>query len=429
MSLSDTRIKALKPKTAPYEVADDGGLFIEVLPSGAKVWRYRYRLHGKREKVTIGPYPAIPIADQYEGKGDRKKLRIKGARTYHAEHQSLVAAGKSPAREKQADKARGGEDESTVGGFAPRFVTEVVSQQKRPDTNRRRLNRHLLPTLRNRRLEEVEAGDLLAILDTLKAKGRIQEARHVLILARSFFAHAIARQRIKRNPASEIPLKLIGAAGSRDRALTPEEITKLLATLDHADFLVPSHPIALRLLLLTLCRKGELIAAKWEHVDLDKREWHVPPSNQKSAIPHMVPLSLQATALLGRLRKLAGGSPYVLPSLEGRRDKPMAESSLNWALWQLTRKRNRKPALLDIPHFTLHDFRRTGSTLLHGNGFVSDVIEKALGHTIKGVRGIYNKASYAPERRAMLQFWANYLDGLAQGKVIPLRANPGKRQA
>jgi len=154
---------------------------------------------------------------------------------------------------------------------------------------------------------------------------------------------------------------------------------------------------------------------------LDKGEWYVPPGNQKSAIPHLVPLRSQAVDLFTELHKLAGGSAYVLPSLEGRRDKPMADSSLNWALWQLTRKRNGKPALLDISHFTLHDFRRTGSTLLYGNGYLSDVIEKALGHTIKGVRGIYNKASYAPERRAMLQFWANYLDGLTQGKVIPLQ--------
>lgn len=262
MALSDTRIKALKRRAAPYEVADEGGLFIEVLPSGTKIWRFRYRLHGKREKVTIGPYPAIPIGDQYEGDGDRKKLKTKGARTYHAEQQNLVAAGKSPAREKQAEKARGREDESTVGGFAHRFITDVLSQQKRPDTNRRRLNRHLLPTLRNHRLEEVDASDLLSILDTLKAKGRIQEARHVLMLARSFFAHAMARQRIKRNPASDKPMKLIGAAGERDRALTPDEIGKLLAVLARADFLYPSHPIALRLLLPTPCRKGELIAAK-----------------------------------------------------------------------------------------------------------------------------------------------------------------------
>ena len=374
-----------------------GGCLSKSCRVAAKVWRYRYRLNGKREKVTIGPYPAIPIADQYEGTEDRKKLKTKGARTYHAEYQSMIAAGKSPARHVQAEKARGGDDEATVESFATkRFIPEVLSQQRRADTSRRRLNRHLLPTLGSRRLEEVEAGDLLAILDTLKAKGRVQEARQVLILARSLFAHAIYRQHIKRNPASDIPLKMIGKAGTRDRALGPDELGKLLAVLDRADFLYPAHTIALRLLLLTLCRKGELIAAKWEHVDLSKAEWYVPPSNQKSAIPHLVPLSSQAVEFFKALQKLAGKSPYVLASLEGRRDKPMSDTSLNWALWQLTRKRDGKPALLNIPHFTLHDFRRTGSTLLHENGYVSDVIEKQLGHTIKGVRGSTTRPAMRP---------------------------------
>jgi hypothetical protein len=235
IALSDTRIKALKPKAARYEVADEGGLFIEVQPSKAKAWRYRYRLHGRREKVTIGPYPAIPLADQIKA----GRVVTKGARTYHAEYRALVAAGKSPAREKQTEKARGGEGEATVAGFAPRFIADVLSQQRRPETNRRRLHRHLLPTLGNRQLEEVEARDLLAILDALKAKGRVQEARHVLILARSLFAYAMARQRIKHNPASDIPMKLIGAAGSRDRALEPGEIGKLLTSIERAAFLHP----------------------------------------------------------------------------------------------------------------------------------------------------------------------------------------------
>jgi integrase len=368
--------------------------------------------------VTIGRYPAIPIADQVTA----GKVVTKGARSYHAEYQSLVAAGRSPALKKHADKERGGEDESTVTGFAPRFIAEVVDQQRRPEQSKRRLGRHLLPTLGNRRLEEIEAGDLLGILDALKAKGRIQEARHVLILARSFFAHAIARQRISRNPARDIPMKLIGPAGERDRALTDDELRQLLAAIARADFLNPAHVAALRLLLLTLCRKGELGAALWEHIDFGKAEWIVPASNQKSAIPHLVPLSRQAVELFRELHKLAGGSPFVLASLEGRRDKPMSTTTLNWALWQITRRRNGKPALLKIPHFTLHDFRRTASTLLHERGFAADWIEKSLGHTVKGVRGIYNRAAYAEDRRTMLQFWADYLDGLAAGNVVPLRA-------
>ena len=137
---------------------------------------------------------------------------------------------------------------------------------------------------------------------------------------------------ITRNTASDIPRKMIGAAGKRDRGLEPDEIGNLLGVLDRATFLYPAHPIAVRLLLLTLCRKGELVAAKSEHADLQKGKWYVPPSNQKSGIPHLVPLSPQAVALFKELRRLAGKAPYVLPRLEGRRDKPMAESSLNWAL-------------------------------------------------------------------------------------------------
>ena len=270
---------------------------------------------------------------------------------------------------------------------------------------------------------------MLAILDTLKAKGRVQEARYVLISARPFFAHAIAGQWIEHNPATDIPMKMFGTAGSRDRALDVDEIGKLLTAFDRVDFLYPSHPIAMRLLLLTLCRKRELLAAKRAHVDLDRGEWYVPLSNHKSANPHMVPLSSQAVELFSDLRKLAGHSPYALPSMEGRRDKPTSDTSLNCAPWQLTRKRNGKPAPLNIPHFTLHDFRRTGSTLLHANGYVSDVIEKALRHTIRGARGIYNKASYAPEHRTMLQFWAKYLDGIRQGTVVALHSKKGKRQA
>ncbi len=139
MALSDTTIKALTPTrglkgkkmTAPYEVADEEGLFIDVMPGGAKVWRYRYRLNGKREKVTIGPYPAIPIADQVKA----GKVVAKGARTYHADYQKLVASGLSPAREKKAGKARGGEDQATVGGFAEWFVANVLSKQRRGETS------------------------------------------------------------------------------------------------------------------------------------------------------------------------------------------------------------------------------------------------------------------------------------------------------
>lgn len=368
-------------------------------PNGTKAFLFRYTLNGRREKLTFGAYPDQSLKDA------RKALDA--ART-------LLAAGKSPLRVKRVTKDRGSDIEATVAGFAPRFIADVIETQKRPNVNKRRMQRHILPTLGALRLDEVEVSHLRPIIDTLKGKGRVQEARHVLILARSLFAHAVGLQHVKHNPARDIVLKSIGAPGERDRALTRDELRQFFAALNAAAFLNPTHVLAMRLLLLTLCRKGELVKARWEHVDFDARTWTAPPEDQKVGIPHMVPLSSQALAAFRELKVRAFASPFVLASLDGKLDRPMADSSLNWAQRQLTEKRGDTPPLLIIPHFVLHDFRRTCSTLLHEAGYRTDWIEKSLGHTVPGVRGIYNKAAYLQDRADMLQVWADELDALGQ---------------
>ena len=169
MALSDTRIRALKPKPERYEVADAGGLFLEVQPSGAKIWRYRYRLNGKREKVTIGLTPRSRLPDQVKVPG-RDSRRRALARITLSFNRWLRPGNPRRATCKSTRRARG-DEEAIVEAFATkRFIPEVLSQQRRADTCRRRLNRHLLPTLGNRQLEEVEAGDLLAILDRLRQR-------------------------------------------------------------------------------------------------------------------------------------------------------------------------------------------------------------------------------------------------------------------
>ncbi len=410
---SATGIRGLKPETAPYEAGIEHGLFIEVLPTGAKTFRFRYRLHGRREKVTIGPW-----LDVKEGAGT-----LAWARERHDEYRALVAAGKSPARAKRDAIANAGLDDSTFGGFVEtRYLPEVVVNHKRPENDTRRLARHLTPVLKSRLLSEIETADILAIIDPIKAKGRVQEARQVLILAKNVFQHAIVRQKITRNPARDIPLKMIGAAGERERALTPDELRALFGALNAATFLSREHVIGIELLLLTMCRKGELLNAEWSHVDLDAAEWSVPAALMKGGKAHTVPLSPRAVELFRELKERACGSPFVLPAMLGRRDKPMAESTLNWAMKQITHQRDGKAALLTIPHFTLHDLRRTGSTLLNEAGFNGDWVEYSLAHAIPGVRGKYVRAKWLADRREMLNFWADFLDGLKNGNVIPLRA-------
>ncbi len=168
---------------------------------------------------------------------------------------------------------------------------------------------------------------------------------------------------------------------------------------------------SLHLILLTMVRKSELLLARWEHVDLEAAEWHIPVENSKTGKPHIVFLSHQAVELFKELQILAGGSKLVMPGRSSL-TKPFAHNAINDAL---------KVALQGqpIPAFTVHDLRRTASTLLHENGWASDVVEKALNHTIGGVRGVYNRAEYADQRKAMLQFWADFIDVMMNsGRVV-----------
>jgi integrase len=155
-------------------------------------------------------------------------------------------------------------------------------------------------------------------------------------------------------------------------------------------------------------RKSELILARWEDVDFDAAEWQIPAENSKARAPHIVYLSRQSVDIFRELQNLAGSSPWVIPSRSSLA-KPFCTTALNQPLQGVS---------FAIPPFTIHDMRRTGSTLLHEKGFPSDVIEKALNHTIGGVSGVYNRAEYSDQRRKMLQFWADYVEGLASEKKI-----------
>ncbi len=212
------------------------------------------------------------------------------------------------------------------------------------------------------------------------------------------------------NPVLALPMRHVHKAKSRERALSPEEIRVFLRAAFESN-IRRQFKIGLHLILLTMVRKSELLLARWEHVDFEQAEWHIPAKHSKTGKPHIVFLSRQSLALFTELQTLAGGSALVMPG-RGSLIKPFAHNAINTAL---------KVALQgqDIPAFTVHDLRRTASTLLHENGWASDVEEKALNHTISGVRGVYNRAEYAPKRQEMLQFWADFIEQLmTTGKVV-----------
>jgi integrase len=388
MALSDTGIKSLKPRANRYTVTDERGLVLEVFPTGGRLWHYRYRLNGKQGRVTLGRYPA---------------LSLKLAREKRDEASTLVALGQSPAEQKQLAKI-GGAATTTVSDFAERFFREIV-QKDRKDTTipRRYLDSQIVPAIGSKLVRDVTTEDVRSIIWKKKDEGFDAAAGQIRGLLKRLFDFALTCGLVPANPVLGLPMRHVHKAKARDRALAPGEIRAFLKATFESN-VRRQFKIALHLILLTLVRKSELLLAKKLDVDLEAGEWHIPAEHSKTGKPHIVYLCRQSVGLFRELFALAGDSELVLPG-RGSRSKPFAHNSINTAL---------KTALQGqpIPAFTVHDLRRTASTLLHENGWPSDVVEKALNHVIGGVRGVYNKAEYASQRREMLQFWADFIDGL-----------------
>lgn len=384
MPLSDTKLRALRPREKTYQVSDGRGLFIEVLPTGKRVWRLRYRFQGRQEKVTLGEYPSYSLVV---------------ARRWCEECRAQVARGVSPMREKRAAKER--ENGAThVDELAQKWLDEVVARDvKDPKNIKRALSKDILPAIGKKKLSEVTPIDVLTIVDRIKARGAPQMALVTRNFVKRMYAYAIARHLVDQNPAAAIEARYIATPKPRTVFLSPEEVGVLMRAIYKSD-MKRANKLALHLLLLTLVRKSELVEATWDEVNFDEQRWEIPAARMKKDRPHIVYLSTQALALFQELGQLSYGSDHVLPSRSNSR-KPISKSALNAAI---------RTIRVDLKPFVIHDFRRTASTLLHENGFNSDVIEKALAHEQTGVRGVYNRAEYADQRRELLQWWADFIE-------------------
>ncbi|BAZ92606.1 phage integrase [Thiohalobacter thiocyanaticus] len=393
MALTDTKLRNLKPKQKPHSFSDGGGLFIEVMPSGKRIWRLRYRLKGRQEKVTLGEYPYFSLGD---------------ARKWREECRALVAKGESPMRANREAKAAEKEPD-TIEAFSKIWLRDVVEKTtSEPRNVKRVVNKDIIPALGNKRLSEVSVTDVLAITDKIKARGADQSALLTRNVLKRLFAYAIARQKATYNPAAAVEARFIAQAKSRDVSLSSDEVGKLLRAI-YTSNMRRSHKLGLHLLILCMVRKSELTEAKWEEIDFDKAEWCIPADRMKKEKPHIVYLSRQALAMFDELKALSSTSPYIMPS-RGSLQRPISKSTLNTAIRALD---------LEIRDFVIHDFRRTASTHLHEAGFNTDWIEKALAHEQKGVRGIYNRAEYSEQRREMMQWWTDFVDAqIEEGRKV-----------
>lgn len=397
--LTDTALKNLKPRERLYKVSDRDGMYATVSPGGTITFRYDYRLNGRRETLTLGRYGADGIS-------------LAKARERVLEARRAVADGQSPAQDKQREKRRLTEAKR-FGEFTVRWAAEARMADSTRAMRKSILDRDILPVFQNRLLTEITADDLRELCNKVKARGAPATAVHVRDIVKQVYGFAILHGERVTNPADEVGPSSIATFVPKDRALSPSEIRVMLEQMER----VASYPtikLGLKLILLTLVRKGELINATWGEVDFEKAVWSIPKERMKAAKPHNVYLSQQALDIMVALRTCAGGSRYLIPSRYDA-DKAMSNATLNRVTQLVVARAKQHKQALDP--FTVHDLRRTGSTILNELGFNSDWIEKCLAHEDgRSSRGVYNKAEYAEQRRHMLQEWADMVDAWAAGK-------------
>ncbi|GFZ87145.1 tyrosine-type recombinase/integrase [Dyella caseinilytica] len=400
--LTDAKLRALKPRDKVYRIADTNGLCIEVRPTGAKLWRYRYRHAGKASMAALGEYPGMPLA---KARAERDKAR------------SLVKRGTSPAHVAKAERAtKLDQANNTFAAVALEFLAKREKEGMGANSveRGRRLVEKDLASIGNLPIVEVSAPILLAALRKMEQRGIVESAHRARGLAGQIFRYAIATGRAERNPAAD----LIGAL-ERPKTkhfasiVLPSKIGELLRAI-HSYQGSPATVAALKLAPLVFVRPNELRHAEWSEIDLNKATWDIAAVKMKMKQPHLVPLSDQAVVLLRELHPLTGSGKYVFPGTRSMR-RPMSENTINAALRYMG---------FDSNTMTGHGFRAMARTVLDEElGFPVDHIEHQLAHAVKDANGrAYNRTTHLPARRKMMQAWADYLDLLkARDNVLPIR--------
>lgn len=391
--LNELKLKALKPAEKVYKVSDRDGLYVAVLPSGTISFRYDYRFNDRRETLTIGAYTGL------------LRITLAEARGRLVDAKRLIASGVSPAAEKRRAKTKA-EGAKTFGQWARDWITHYKMAESTRAMRRSVLERDLLKHFDKQRLAEVTEDDLRALCDKIVKRGAPATAVQTRDIMMSVFNWAALKGERLPNPALAVRPSSIATFEARERALSPQEVGIAFRLLDQVTT-QPTNRLALRLVLLTMIRKGMLVGAKWDEIRWEEAIWEVPKARMKGRKPHLVYLSQQALDILIALKTCAGSSPYIVPGrYDG--DRSISLATLN-QVTKLICTRATEQAL-PLAHFTVHDLRRTASTILHEAGFQSDWIEKCLAHEQRGVRAVYNKAEYAAQRRDMLQQWADMID-------------------
>lgn len=412
---SDATIKAIKPGDPRNRLSDGAGLYLRLfVKGGSHGWRFDYSLNGRRNTLSLGTYPKVGLSTA------RKKAQAA---------RQLVGAGTDPSEERPAHRAAIGEKRAAAQraaeGLPPLDSFEAVAREwyeknapgwapSHSSKVLRRLELDVFPWIGSKAVNAIRPTELLAVLKRVEDRGAIETTHRVQQNCGQVFRYAVATGRAESDPSRDLRGALTPWKPVHYPTLTDaREIGRLLRDIDayEGGFITKC---AMKLSPLLFVRPGELRRAEWAEINLEAAEWRIPAAKMKARTLHIVPLATQALNIFRELQALTGGGRWVFPGVRTN-GEPMSENTVNAALRRLG---------YDKTMITAHGFRGMASTLLHEQGWPSDVVERQLSHAERDeVKAAYNHAEHLPARRKMMQAWADHLDSLRRsGQVVPIRA-------
>lgn len=391
MPLTDTKARNAKSKDKQYKLFDSDGLFLLVAPSGGKWWRFKYRFGGKEKLLSLGTYPEGNLAKARERRDEARKH---------------VAEGIDPSQMRKALKAAKIQDENTFEVVAREWHTKFTPTWTpgHATTIKSRLEKNVFPFIGASLIVEIKAPELLMVLRRIESRGALETAHRVRSICSRVFRYAVATGRAERDPAADLRGALPPVKPNHLSAITdPKKVAGLLLAIEGYQGSLVTR-CALRLAPLVFVRPGELRQMEWAEIDFDAAEWNIPGEKMKIRTPHLVPLCTQAIQILREVHPLTGGGRYVFPSARTPH-RPMSNNAVLAALRRMG---------IEKDEMTGHGFRAMARTILDEVLRVRpDFIEHQLAHAVRDPNGrAYNRTAFLPERREMMQTWADYLDNL-----------------
>jgi integrase len=381
-----------KPNGKKHKLFDGHGLFLHVKPKG-KYWRLRYRYNGSEKMISLGVYPEVSL---------------KEARSRRSEIRKMLDNGQDPSAARQEAKQQSiAETENIFENVAKAWHENNIDNWTPENAIRvwRRLERNIIPTIGKKPVNEIKPSEILALIKVMENRGATYLSKKTVQTCAAVFRYAKACDMTEFNPASDLKDALKPHKVKHFPTIDAKELPTFLKKLEGIPA-AATNKMAIRLLLLTFLRQGELRKCKWQYIDYDKKEMNVPAEIMKTREAHIVPLAPQSVELLKEIHIFNGWSDYIFPAMHRRKNPYISENTINKIIHKMGYK----------DEMVAHGARSLASTILNEQGFRKDVIEKQLTHKDQDqIRGIYNRAKYLPERHEMMRWWAKYLDRATQG--------------